>query len=61
MPRMLDLIRESKVPANLMQSAARGSLSVPSKMVEIRASCFSRVRKTSRALCILLYMTLLRI
>src|SRR5208283_443979 len=30
MPRMLDLIRESKVPANLMQAAARGSLSVPS-------------------------------
>jgi hypothetical protein len=29
MPRMLDLIRESKVPASLMQSAARGSLSVP--------------------------------
>ena len=29
MPRMLDLIRESKVPANLMQAAARGSLSVP--------------------------------
>jgi len=36
MPRMLDLIRESKVPANLMQSAARGSLSVPSaEMIEI--------------------------
>lgn len=29
MPRMLDLIRTSQVPANLMQSAARGSLSVP--------------------------------
>ncbi len=29
MPRMLDLIRESKVPANLMHAAARGSLSVP--------------------------------
>jgi hypothetical protein len=29
MSRMIDLIRSSKVPANLMQSAARGSLSVP--------------------------------
>lgn len=29
MPRMLDLIRDSKVPSNLMQSAARGALSVP--------------------------------
>lgn len=29
MPRMLDLIRSSQVPVNLMQSAARGSLSVP--------------------------------
>ena len=29
MKRMLDLIRESQVPANLMQAAARGSLSVP--------------------------------
>jgi len=29
MPRMLDLIRNSQVPANLMQSAARGALSVP--------------------------------
>ena len=29
MPRMLDLIRNSQVPSNLMQSAARGSLSVP--------------------------------
>jgi len=29
MPRMLDLIRNSEVPSNLMQSAARGSLSVP--------------------------------
>ncbi len=29
MPRMLDLIRNSQVPATLMQSAARGALSVP--------------------------------
>ena len=29
MPRMIDLIRASAVPANLMQSAARGALSVP--------------------------------
>lgn len=29
MPQMLDLVRDSKVPANLMQAAARGSLSVP--------------------------------
>ena len=29
MPRMLDMIRNSQVPANLMQAAARGSLSVP--------------------------------
>ncbi|MFZ0687560.1 MAG: hypothetical protein WAM89_18605 [Terriglobales bacterium] len=29
MPRMLDLIRNSEVPASLMQSAARGALSVP--------------------------------
>jgi hypothetical protein len=36
MPRMLDLIRTSKVPSNLMQSAARGSLSVPpGEMIEI--------------------------
>lgn len=36
MPRMLDLIRNSEVPANLMQSAARGSLSVPpAEMIEI--------------------------
>ncbi len=36
MPRMIDLIRTSKVPANLMQSAARGSLSVPPmEMIEI--------------------------
>src|ERR1700722_702823 len=36
MPRMLDLIRTSQVPSNLMQSAARGSLSVPpAEVVEI--------------------------
>jgi hypothetical protein len=36
MPRMLDLIRTSQVPSNLMQSAARGSLAVPAdEMVEI--------------------------
>ena len=29
MPRMLDLIRNSQVPSNLMQSAARGALSAP--------------------------------
>jgi len=29
MVRMLDLIRESAVPANIMQSAAKGSLAVP--------------------------------
>jgi len=29
MPTMLDMIRNSQVPANLMHSAARGSLSVP--------------------------------
>jgi hypothetical protein len=36
MARMLDLIRSSQVPANLMHSAARGSLSVPpAEMIEI--------------------------
>ncbi|HEX3376888.1 MAG TPA: hypothetical protein VHS29_08515 [Candidatus Acidoferrales bacterium] len=36
MPRMLDLIRNSQVPSNLMQSAARGALAVPAdEMVEI--------------------------
>lgn len=36
MPAMIDLIRNSQVPANLMQSAARGSLSVPAgEMLEI--------------------------
>src|SRR5208337_4284194 len=29
MPRMLDMIRNSQVPSNLMQSAARGALSAP--------------------------------
>jgi hypothetical protein len=36
MPRMLELIRASAVPANLMQSAAKGALSVPpQEMIEI--------------------------
>jgi hypothetical protein len=36
MPRMLELIRASAVPANLMQSAAKGALSIPSQeMIEI--------------------------
>ena len=36
MPRMLDLIRTSQVPSHLMQSAARGALSVPpEEMIEI--------------------------
>ncbi len=36
MPRMLDLIRASAVPLNLVQSAARGALSLPPlEMVEI--------------------------
>lgn len=29
MPRMIDLIRESKLPSNMMQFAAKGALSVP--------------------------------
>ena len=36
MARMVDLIRASAVPSNLMQSAAKGSLSVPPlEMIEI--------------------------
>jgi hypothetical protein len=36
MPRMIDLIRASAVPSTLMQSAAKGSLSVPPReMIEI--------------------------
>jgi hypothetical protein len=36
MARMLDMIRNSQVPSNLMQSAARGALSVPAdEMIEI--------------------------
>jgi hypothetical protein len=36
MPRMLDMIRNSQVPSNLMQSAARGALSVsPGETIEI--------------------------
>jgi hypothetical protein len=36
MPRMIDLIRASAVPATLMQAAAKGALSVPpAEMIEI--------------------------
>lgn len=36
MPRMIELIRASSVPASIMQSAARGALSVPpAEMIEI--------------------------
>src|SRR6185312_6075661 len=36
MSRMIDLIRVSAVPSNLMQSASKGSLSVPpQEMIEI--------------------------
>ena len=36
MPRMIEMIRTSQVPSHLMQSAARGSLSVtPGEMIEI--------------------------
>jgi hypothetical protein len=36
MPRMIELIRSSSVPATLMQAAARGALSVPpGEMIEI--------------------------
>src|SRR5271170_4862032 len=36
MSRMIDLVRASAVPSNLMQSAAKGSLSVPPReMIEI--------------------------
>jgi len=36
MPRVLDLIRNSEIPFNLMHSAARGSLAVPpEEMIEI--------------------------
>jgi len=33
MPRMLDLIKSSSVPANLVQAAARGALSVPAEEI----------------------------
>ncbi len=33
MPRMLDLIKASAVPANLVQAAARGALSVPAEEI----------------------------
>ena len=36
MPRMIELIRESAVPANIMRAAARGALALPpSEMIEI--------------------------
>ena len=36
MPRMIDLVRSLSVPANLMQAAAKGALSIPSgEMLEI--------------------------
>src|SRR5512144_2790749 len=36
MPRMIELIRQSAVPANVMRSAARGALALPpSEMIEI--------------------------
>lgn len=36
MPKMIELIRQSAVPANVMRSAARGALSLPSgEMIEI--------------------------
>jgi hypothetical protein len=36
MPRMIELIRQSAVPANLMRAAARGALSLPlAEMVEV--------------------------
>jgi hypothetical protein len=36
MPRMIDLIRAYAVPANLMQSAARGALAIPAgEMIEV--------------------------
>lgn len=36
MPRMIDLIRESKVPSNVMRAAAHGALSLPpTEMIEI--------------------------
>src|SRR2546426_10737551 len=36
MPRMIDLIRVSALPSNVMQAASKGSLSVPAnEMIEI--------------------------
>src|SRR5438105_1361124 len=36
MPRMIDMIRESAVPPNLLRAAAKGALTVPAaEMVEI--------------------------
>jgi hypothetical protein len=45
MSRMIDLIRTSSVPANLMQAAARGALSVPApEMIEILVHLASQNR-----------------
>ena len=36
MPRMIELMRQSSVPANVMRSAARGALALPPpEMIEI--------------------------
>ena len=36
MPRMIELIRQSVVPANIMRAAARGALALPpAEMIEI--------------------------
>jgi len=36
MPRMIELIRASAVPSNMMQAAAKGALAVPTpEMLEI--------------------------
>ena len=36
MPRMIELIRQSAVPANIMRAAARGALALPpAEMIEI--------------------------
>ena len=39
MARMLDMIKQSTVPANLMRTAAKGALALPApEMIEIRCS-----------------------
>ncbi|MBZ5629509.1 MAG: hypothetical protein LAO06_11660, partial [Acidobacteriia bacterium] len=36
MPRMIDLIRQSEVPANVVRSASKGALALPAaEMIEI--------------------------